>query len=244
MEMATTISKHVDAGPLVLICDPDVDTRGLYRESVTHAGWRVDEAEDGRDALAKALARQPALVITETRVPLLDGFTLCELLRRDSLTRQAPILVVTGDAYPLHVLRARAAGADAVLVKPCLPDRLLREMERLLVNSSELRTRATELVTRSRERALRSAQRLLELASPHPKTRVRAHERFVTTTPRVSPPDLRCPTCDRWLLYARSHVGGVNSQNAEQWDYYECPTSCGTFQYRQRTRKLRQIEMV
>jgi hypothetical protein len=43
------------------------------------------------------------------------------------------------------------------------------------------------------------------------------------------------------LTYERSHIGGVSERNSEQWDYYECPSGCGTFQYRQRTRKLRRV---
>jgi len=61
-----------------------------------------------------------------------------------------------------------------------------------------------------------------------------------TTLPKV-PPALMCPSCDVSLIYAHSHVGGVGDRQREQWDYYLCPT-CGTFQYRQRTRKLRRID--
>jgi hypothetical protein len=39
-----------------------------------------------------------------------------------------------------------------------------------------------------------------------------------------------------------SHVGGVNSLHREQWDYFSCPAGCGTFQYRQRTRRVRRME--
>lgn len=42
------------------------------------------------------------------------------------------------------------------------------------------------------------------------------------------------------LQYERSHIGGVSHVHAEQWDDYEC-AACGTFQYRQRTRKLRRV---
>ncbi len=52
---------------------------------------------------------------------------------------------------------------------------------------------------------------------------------------------MTCPRCDRPLLYEKSHVGGVNARELEQWDYFECPQGCGTFQYRQRTRKLRRV---
>jgi len=62
-----------------------------------------------------------------------------------------------------------------------------------------------------------------------------------TTTPPNSPPDLRCPLCDQTLQYRTSHVGGVSERHREQWDYFECPNGCGDFQYRQRTRKLRNV---
>jgi len=52
---------------------------------------------------------------------------------------------------------------------------------------------------------------------------------------------LRCPLCDAPLVYENSQIGGVNVRQQEQWDYYECPGKCGTFQYRERVRKLRRI---
>jgi len=55
------------------------------------------------------------------------------------------------------------------------------------------------------------------------------------------PPELTCPSCDRALYFDSSYVGGVSNRHAEQWDYFTCST-CGTFQYRQRTRKLRRVQ--
>ena len=62
-----------------------------------------------------------------------------------------------------------------------------------------------------------------------------------TTEPPTAAPELVCPTCDQPLKYLKSHVGGVSARHAEQWDYYECAGGCRTFQYRQRTRKLRRV---
>jgi DNA-binding response OmpR family regulator len=67
----------------LLIADADTDTRALYHEAF-RVGWDCVEASDGRDALAKALTRTPTLVITELYLPELDGFALCEILRRNS----------------------------------------------------------------------------------------------------------------------------------------------------------------
>jgi hypothetical protein len=55
-------------------------------------------------------------------------------------------------------------------------------------------------------------------------------------------PALVCPSCDRPLRYRRSHIGGVSERLSEQWDYFDCVQGCGTFQYRQRTRKVRRVE--
>jgi hypothetical protein len=66
---------------------------------------------------------------------------------------------------------------------------------------------------------------------------------FAITTPAVSPPAVVCPSCDRPLRYNYSHFGGdiVSYRHPEQWHYYVCPASCGAFQYRQRTHKLRRV---
>jgi CheY-like chemotaxis protein len=109
----------VAAHPIrVLVVDPDADTRALYREVFHANGWDVVEAADGREALAKALTRPPALVMTEVRLPFLDGYALCDILRRDRATTAVPILVVTAEARSAGVDGARTVGADAVLVKP------------------------------------------------------------------------------------------------------------------------------
>jgi hypothetical protein len=50
-----------------------------------------------------------------------------------------------------------------------------------------------------------------------------------------------CPECNKPLKYVRSHIGGVTAQNSEQWDYFGCTGGCGTFQFRERTRKLRRV---
>jgi hypothetical protein len=65
--------------------------------------------------------------------------------------------------------------------------------------------------------------------------------RFDTSTPPHAVPFLVCPSCDRRLEYRKSRVGGVTSRFAEQWDEFICPATCGTFEYRHRTRKLRPV---
>jgi CheY-like chemotaxis protein len=234
--MVALLEAHPASLPLILLVDRDFETRSLYRHSLMTSGWRVDEADDGRDALVKAIERHPSFVVTETRLPFIDGYELCQLLRHDPDTRDVHIVVLTAEAFPQQLDRARRAGADSVLVKPCLPDQLDHELKRLRERSVDLRSRIDAVSARvsahiARTNELLRAQRTL----------VRAHARFETTAPPLAPPQLRCPTCDRPLVYERSNIGGVSERHAEQWDYFTCSGTCGTFQYRHRTRKLRRI---
>jgi CheY-like chemotaxis protein len=203
----------------------------MYRQWFQQAGCEVVEAIDGREALAEALARPPALVIAEIRLPFIDGHALCEILRRDSATARIPILVVTSDGRTAELARARAAGASVVLVKPATPEQMLEESRRLLAvtappSSPEAETAAVPVAAapqRSRRRMSKSLARIS------------------TTTPPRTPQRTVCPSCDRLLTYRHSHIGGVNEQQSEQWDWYVCSGQCGLFEYPHRTRSLRRL---
>jgi len=227
--------------PRVLIADADDVLRARYRESLSRAGCDVVEASDGRDALVKALVRLPSLVVTELNLALVDGVALCEILRRDRVTSHVPILVVTDETDPARLADAKRVGIDALLTKPTEMALLLEEADRLLMLSNAVRGRAAAARSKVSEQLRKSAQ-LLQDSVKHARAipRSREHMRFMTTTPPLAPPELRCPVCDRVLVYSASHIGGVSAEHPEQWDYYVCEQD-GEFRYRQRTRKLRQI---
>jgi twitching motility two-component system response regulator PilG len=135
----STLSRDPRRTPRILVADADAAARAFYRESLKGSPCDVVDAMDGRVALVKALVHRPSLVITETRLPLCDGYALCEVLRTDSTTRQVPILVVTSETRLSSLHRARAAGADAVLVKPVSPETLLVVIQGLLAGSERRR---------------------------------------------------------------------------------------------------------
>jgi CheY-like chemotaxis protein len=231
-----------DRLPLALLVDRDSDTRRMYSTYLQQAICEVEEAEDGREALAKALTHHPNIIVTETRLPGMNGFDLCRILRADEQTRSIPIVLVTGDAFPQDTKRAEAFGPDAVLVKPCLPERLAQEIRRVLAMSREVQVRARD----ARQKAalpLSKADATLDRSGDSIRRVIasRTFQRMSTTSPPLAPLTLVCPNCDRPLHYLRSHLGGVSARQAEQWDYFECPAGCGNFQYRHRTRKLRRV---
>ena len=228
--------------PRILVVDANDDTRELYRQSFQLSGCHVVEASDGRDALTKALVSPPNLVVTEISLPFLDGYALCEILRRDRATADIPILVLTA-ARPTDMDRARRAGADIVVAKPTTPDHIVSLSRRLIDEVKDLRGHGRRHEASAAAPSEISESALADLGERRRTVLVKAHSRFTTTTPATPPASLICPSCDRPLAYDRSHIGGVSDRQREQWDYYMCP-ACGAFQYRQRTRKLRRVDSV
>ena len=129
---------HINAegsaqSPLVLIVEDDFSTRVMYREFLSHSGFRTIDAHNGHQALNKAREERPDAVLTDLAVPGMDGFEFCRALQNVASTRSIPILAVTGHAeYLDEPERFRQAGISRVLIKPCDPDRIVLELRRLL----------------------------------------------------------------------------------------------------------------
>ena len=226
--------------PLALIVDRDDDSRSLYTDYLQRHRWRVVGASGGPEALAKAISEHPDVVISETRLLGFDGLMLCELLRKDGTTAHVPIVVITGDTTAANLAHATAAGADAVLARAVLPEALLDTMQHLLAHSRALRQQSTEVRARAGQQVARAGTVVGRIARQRSRLTLKsALPRGDTVVPPIPPRSLRCPLCDGPLAYRRSHVGGVNVNNREQWDYFECPRGCGRFVYRPRTKKLR-----
>ena len=241
MQSGSLASTPFNPSPLALLVDRDLDSRRMYAEYLRLAGCGVEEAEDGREALAKAISHHPDVIVTETRLPGINGFDLCRLLHSDMATRGIPVVFVTGDAFKPDIDRAKLAGADAVLVKPCLPERLFLELRRVMMMGEDVRERVRIATHTSRDKRERTQDLIDETRRVLRTPLSKAIPRFQTSDPPIAAPQLVCPECDLPLRYDHSNVGGVSVRHAEQWDYYECTAGCGTFQYRQRTRKLRKI---
>jgi CheY-like chemotaxis protein len=84
-------------------------------------GLHVLEAEDGLEGLEQARCERPDLVLTDVKMPGLDGFQLAERLRRDERTRRIPLIFLSGEAGQENAERARTLGTVAYLTKPFDP---------------------------------------------------------------------------------------------------------------------------
>jgi CheY-like chemotaxis protein len=123
-------------GPLILVVDDFEDNRAMYVQFLTFEGFRVAEADNGKEALDKAMTLQPDLVVMDLSLPILDGWEATRRLKSDERTRHIPVVALTGHALGGHSERARDAGCDSYLTKPCLPEDLVVEIRRMLAPSS------------------------------------------------------------------------------------------------------------
>lgn len=94
--------------------------------------FEVMEAADGEQALALAAERRPDVIVTDLSLPGMDGFELIARVRRDPATACVPVISLSGYGGHTHEERARAAGCDRILQKPCLPDALAQAALELL----------------------------------------------------------------------------------------------------------------
>ena len=68
-------------GPLILIADDDADNRDVYAIFLESRGYRVEIATNGREAIDKAIALRPAIIIMDLAMPVIDGWTACRQLK-------------------------------------------------------------------------------------------------------------------------------------------------------------------
>ena len=125
--------------PFVLVADDDRDTRELYRACFDTSGYRTAEAVTGSQAIVSAVEIVPDVLLTDYVLPDVDGVTIARRLKSDPRTAGIRILMVTGYANPDLERRAAAAGIERVLLKPCLPEAVMREVSRVFARRSYAR---------------------------------------------------------------------------------------------------------
>jgi two-component system cell cycle response regulator DivK len=120
---------------VVLLVQPERDDRDMYALFLRHAGMTPVIVSDAAPALV--LATDSHVIVTELLLPgSMDGIEFIMRLRRDRATNGIPIIVLTSSAWDTERERAERAGCDMFLPKPCLPDRLLHQIRRLLAKSA------------------------------------------------------------------------------------------------------------
>jgi CheY-like chemotaxis protein len=111
------------ARPVIVLVEDHQDTRQMYAEFLS-ASFEVLPAADGLQAVDIMRTARPDLLITDLSLPGIDGFELVARIRKDPRLGRIPIICLSGYGGHAHEQRAREAGCDRILQKPCMPDAL------------------------------------------------------------------------------------------------------------------------
>jgi len=125
------------SNPLALIVDDDMLMRLLAREALEGAGWEVEEAENGREAVAAVERLRPSVILMDVMMPEMNGFAACTAIHRLPEGENIPIVIMTGLNDYGSIEQAYEAGATDFLTKP-LNGLLLRHRVRYIVRSSQI----------------------------------------------------------------------------------------------------------
>ena len=116
----------------ILIVDDSVSIRQMMSFTLRRGGYEVIEAEHGQDALDKLLGVTVDLMITDLNMPVMDGITLIQNVRKIPAMKNKPILMLTTEGLASKKEQGKAAGATGWIVKPFDPDKLLQTLAKVL----------------------------------------------------------------------------------------------------------------
>jgi two-component system CheB/CheR fusion protein len=133
----------------ILLVDDYPDALEIWGLYLRAQGYEVETAEDGLEAVAKAQALLPDVVVLDLELPGITGFEAAVRLRRAHSTAAIPLIAATGYSHVKQLNQAKASGFDSIMIKPCEPAALVAEIERLLDRQRHSSTHAPARVNRS-----------------------------------------------------------------------------------------------
>jgi len=145
--------------PLILVVEDYDDAREMYVEYLTFTGFRVESATNGIEAIEMTERLLPDLVLMDLALPKLDGWEATRRLKSNTATAHIPVIALTGHALAGHAERAREAGCDSFITKPCVPDELVAEIARVLGTTSPASAPGSSAVSSPRQASSRRGRR-------------------------------------------------------------------------------------
>src|SRR5262245_32160114 len=113
----------------VLIVEDQIELRAIHSTYLQREGFRVLSAGDGDSALEIARTQHPDVIVLDQSLPRRSGVEVARALQQDPSMAEIPIVMMTALAYGAIGQKARDAGCVGFLSKPCLPSRLLEEVQ-------------------------------------------------------------------------------------------------------------------
>ena len=123
----------------ILVVDDDPDIARFVEVNLRSAGYDVSVASDGEEALARASALRPDLVLLDVMMPRIDGFEVAQRLRKNPQTANTSIIMLTAKALSADKVTGLQSGADDYIIKPFDPIELLARVKGTLRRAKEMR---------------------------------------------------------------------------------------------------------
>ena len=187
----------------ILVVEDDEISREMLEHTLVEAGFEVQTACDGIDALEKLRAGACRLVVSDWDMPRMNGINLCQAIRRGEFAGYVYVILVTSHDSPQETVEGLTAGADDFIKKPFDPPELVvrvRTGERLLsLESREVTIFALAKLAESRDpetgahldRVRNYCRLLAQQLAPHPKFRSEIDGEFIRLIYATSPPRYR-----------------------------------------------------
>lgn len=152
----------IDQKMRILLADDEINIRSLGEKMLQDSGYDVLLASNGAEAIEKAIAERPDLIITDIRMPIKSGFDVCKAVRSDPVINQTPIIILSalGDEY--NKLTGFEGGANDFITKPFRTEELNERINLLLAR--RVRRPAAESGAQRRPPAAES-HRIVEIPS-------------------------------------------------------------------------------
>ena len=117
----------------ILVVDDEPEAVELVEFNLKQAGFTVVTAADGAEALNKARATSPNLIVLDLMLPEIGGLEVCKMLRRDPATAAVPIIMLTAKAAEIDRVLGLELGADDYITKPFSPRELVLRIQKLIL---------------------------------------------------------------------------------------------------------------
>ncbi|MBF0237002.1 MAG: response regulator [SAR324 cluster bacterium] len=116
----------------VLVVDDSAIVRNIHSFMLKSGGFEVVEASNGYEAMEKLLESQFDLIVTDVNMPKMDGYALCEAIRKEAQYTQTPIIIISTESEAEDKLKGFKAGANLYVIKPVKSEELVQNAKMLV----------------------------------------------------------------------------------------------------------------
>lgn len=116
----------------LLIAEDERDIRDLILFTLQFAGFEVEAARDGNEAVEKAQKEAFDLILMDVRMPRMTGYQACNKLKEIESTKDIPVIFLSAKGQEAEVKQGLEVGAEDYILKPFAPDHLTRKIKEVL----------------------------------------------------------------------------------------------------------------